>query len=170
MEFAEYKEREFMFKIKGYDPRANKTVSPYFILNFITNRMHYIMNAGIGGWTAEKLYNDNGLRNYHYLMRFDPDILFVESGTNDDWDSANQFVATKTITDVTEAALRRYPTLWLKSSKYVAVDNYTIETAALTIEEVTRNSVKINGTNTDLSSVKKVIILLSVITTLMNAR
>ncbi|AJG86982.1 hypothetical protein BG02_3222 [Bacillus anthracis] len=153
--FAEYKEREFMFKIKGYDPRANKTVSPYFILNFITNRMHYIMNAGIGGWTAEKLYNDNGLRNYHYLMRFDPDILFVESGTNDDWDSANQFVATKTITDVTEAALRRYPTLWLKSSKYVAVDNYTIETAALTIEEVTRNSVKINGTNTDLSSVKK---------------
>lgn len=93
--FAEYKEREFMFKIKGYDPRANKTVSPYFILNFITNRMHYIMNAGIGGWTAEKLYNDNGLRNYHYLMRFDPDILFVESGTNDDWDSANQFVATK---------------------------------------------------------------------------
>lgn len=61
----------------------------------------------------------------------------------------------KTITDVTEAALRRYPTLWLKSSKYVAVDNYTIETAALTIEEVTRNSVKINGTNTDLSSVKK---------------
>lgn len=150
--FSDYKNREFTIKIKTLDSRSTGT--PYFILNFATNRMHKIMNAGIGGWTASNLFDDTGLRNYKYLMEFNPNIVFIEAGTNDDWIAGNQFVATRTITNVSESELRKYPSLWLESSSYIGANNYTIETAKLVIEGIAKNSVKINGTNANLTDIQ----------------
>lgn len=150
--FDTYANRTFKFKIKNLDSRASSG-TPYFIINFATNRFHHLMNAGIGGWTAEKFYTHR-LLNFNTMMKFKPDIIFLAFGTNDDWE-AGRFVATRQITGVTEEQIRRYPALFLKSCKYFEDGNYVIETANMIIRGVGENSITIDNTGASLTDIKK---------------
>ena len=150
--FDTYANRTFKFKIKNLDSRVSSG-TPYFIINFATNRFHQLMNAGIGGWTAEK-FCTHMLLNFNTMMKFKPDIVFLVFGTNDDWE-AGRFIATRQITGVTEAEIRRYPTLFLKSCKYSDDGNYDIETANMVIKKVGENSLTIDNTGATLTDIKK---------------
>lgn len=77
--FDSFKERTFEIEITGGN-------NPYFIVNYVTNRFHNLMNAGIGGWTAGALINNDKINDYTQFFKwFQPNVLFQESSTNDDW-------------------------------------------------------------------------------------
>ncbi|MBC7764868.1 MAG: S-layer homology domain-containing protein [Hyphomonadaceae bacterium] len=144
--------RTFTLRIKGLDPRVQGG-TPQLILNLATNRFHHIMNAGIGGWTADAFNNDHDkLRNYQALMAFSPDIVCLNYGTNDDWGQQPSFAATRLVTGVTEDELRNTPTLWLKSSALVG-KNYNIETSQLKIKDASANAITIDNTATRFDNV-----------------
>lgn len=149
--FTENATRNIKLVVKSLDPRVT-TGTPNFIINFATNRYHHVMNAGIGGFDSGELLTDTKLKGISELMKFIPDIVFFESGTNDDWGCS--FVSTRKITNVTEAEVRRYPTLWLKSCTPVSADNYTLETSVLKIAGATNRSIKIDSTGVTFNDVK----------------
>ena len=80
--FDESKQRNFTFTIKSLDSKATGS-TPEFFVNFVTNRMHYIQNAGIGGFKASSFLETSGLTNTKQIIAFRPNIFILESGTND---------------------------------------------------------------------------------------
>ncbi len=88
--FNRSKNRYFTFKIKELSPNATGD-TPEFFLNFITNHMYYFQNAGIGASTAEDLLKaNNTLRTTTQINNFKPDLILLESSTNDDWRLINK--------------------------------------------------------------------------------
>lgn len=152
-EFEDTRKRHFEFRIRGLNKTADPAGTPYFIINFATDRMHRIMNAGIGGWTAERLAIDPGLRNLRELMQFEPDLILFESGTNDDW-SKGQFVCTRKVAGITESQVKTYPSLWLKALTYLGSNNYIIETCELLIQEASERSITFDAEAVDFGDIK----------------
>jgi|GEM_PF-984132 len=152
-EFSDARERHFELRIRGLDERAKQRGTPYFVLNFVTDTIYRIMNAGIGGWTAQKLAIDPGLRNVRELMLFEPDLVFMQLGINDDW-SCGQFVATRKMTGLTETEIKATPSLWLKSLSQQDNSTYKIETSELVILEATENSITIDPEAVDFGDLK----------------
>jgi hypothetical protein len=142
--------------IRGLDPNSERFGEPYFILNFITNRYHAIMNAGIGGWTAKRYNTDLGLRSSKAIAEWAPDIVILGLGTNDDWEAGNGFVASRCLDDLTESLVRRLPVLYLKNCKIKHTDSYQVETAELIISSIRNScSVRVDGKNASFEAVKK---------------
>ncbi|MFE0843400.1 hypothetical protein [Achromobacter insolitus] len=82
---GEAKQRHFRLVVRALDPRATGG-TPWLDLNFVTNRMHHIMNAGIGGWSAELFLTSEILLNrIDRVAEWGPDVFLLESCTNDDW-------------------------------------------------------------------------------------
>lgn len=146
--------RSFELKIRGFDPLGGQIGEPYFMLNFVTNRFHHVMNAGIGGWTANLFNNDEGLRSTSRLSAWKPDIVFIGLGTNDDWEAGNGFAASRRIERLKEEEVRRLPVLFLKSCRYEGPDCYLIETAELITAAATERSVSIDGEGADVADVR----------------
>lgn len=142
--FATTAKRTFRVKIVGLDPRATGT--PQLYLNAATNRMHHLQNAGIGGWTAALLLNDNGLNNVAAVQRFQPDVLLFESCTNDDWQT-HVDRAWRSRTGLTDAQVRGDETShWFHTVTYVGPDNYNVEDNRMVITAITETSVTFDGT------------------------
>ncbi|MBN8215604.1 MAG: hypothetical protein J0L75_03140 [Spirochaetes bacterium] len=98
---------------------------PYLAVNFASSRFHQLVNAGIGGWTAPLFLNDTGRRSWkHALEGARPDVLFLALAPNDDWIEGKRFVERR-LTGLTEAALRRLPSLDLSSAKLEADGTFT---------------------------------------------
>jgi len=135
----------FIHKFKSFAKRHIKIVieggeNPYFIIDFATSRFHNLMNAGIGGWTANRLLNDRYLRNYKEACKaFKPDIFFIALGGNDDWKEKKRFCK-RTIKKQTEAQLKNMPSLELHSAKFISDNNYTVVKNTGIIESITKKS------------------------------
>ncbi|MCU6708377.1 SGNH/GDSL hydrolase family protein [Paenibacillus sp. J5C_2022] len=147
-------DREIAFRIKGFDPRGGMQGEPGLFVNAVTNSAHHIMNAGIGGWTAKLFNEDRGLRHVKQVAAWRPDIVFVGLGTNDDWGEGNGFVASRTLSGLTEERVRAMPTLLMRSCKRQPDGSYRLETADLLVEQTTDRSVTIDGQDADLSDVR----------------
>ncbi len=80
--FNKKKKRNFTFKISALDRRAEGSEAEFFI-NFVTNRMHYVQNAGIGGFTASDFLQKGTLTSIEQIIAFQPNVFILESGTND---------------------------------------------------------------------------------------
>ncbi|MDF2717393.1 MAG: hypothetical protein K0R28_4318 [Paenibacillus sp.] len=152
--FPQAAERAFELKIRGFDPRGGGKGEPYFLLNFVTNRFHPIMNAGIGGWTANLFNNDQGLRSTSRLSAWRPDIVFIGLGTNDDWETGNGFAASRRLDGLTEADVRRLPVLFVRNCRCEGPDRYSVDTAELLIAEAAERSVSIDGSGVVFDGVK----------------
>ncbi len=114
--FTELKTRTFEIEIIG-------GVNPYFVLNFITNKFHNFMNAGIGGWTLAALLDNSGINNYNNFFKdFIPDIIVNEFSTNDDWGGSTRRL-TRTVTGITEAKVKELYTLELSRIEYKPTPN-----------------------------------------------
>ncbi|MBD2862986.1 hypothetical protein [Paenibacillus oceani] len=153
--FPDTRRRTFELKIRGFDPLGGKTGDPYLIVNFVTNRFHSIMNAGIGGWTANLYKGDKGLRNVNGLCDWKPDILFIGLGTNDDWEAGNTFAAVRRIEGLSEADVRRLPTLLIQNCRYDGPDRYSVDTAELIVAACEQRCVVLDGTGASFDSVKQ---------------
>lgn len=138
--------RTFKLSIKALDTRATAG-TPELYLNFATNRMFYFQNAGIGGWTADLLATDTGLRTVKEIKEFNPDIVLLESGTNDDWNAGNIWTAYVTKTGLSEAAVKALgSSLHLQT---ITFDNptYTVQDSRVPVTAITSTSATLDGTN-----------------------
>lgn len=137
--------RAFMLNIKSLDSRATGA-TPELWLNFATNRMHHLQNAGIGGWSASLLRDDTGLNNVKYINRFQPDAVLLESCTNDDWNTHVDH-AWRSRTGLTDAQVRNDDSgNYFKTVTYVSADNYTVDDNRMSITAITDTSATLDGT------------------------
>lgn len=146
--------RTLELKIRGFDPLGGGEGEPYLLLNFVTNRFHHVMNAGIGGWTANLFNSDQGLRSTGHLTAWRPDIVFIGLGTNDDWETGNGFVASRRVEGLNEEEVRRLPALFVRNCRCEGPDRYSIDTADLVVSEAAEYSVSIDGSGAELGEVK----------------
>lgn len=111
--FASKAEREIEIEIIG-------GTNPYFILNFVSNRFHNFMNAGIGGWQLSLLIDNNKINDYgNFFKSFLPDLIVNESATNDDWGFGARRLS-RTVTGLSEAQVKELWTLELSRIEYQA--------------------------------------------------
>ncbi len=85
----------FRLVIRDIDPVATGT-EPELFLNYITNKMFFMQNASIGGFTAKDFLQETGTTNYKNINAYHPDIVIFESSTNDDW-IVNEWLAWKNV-------------------------------------------------------------------------
>ncbi len=52
-------------------------------LNFITNHMYFMQNAGVSGYEATDFLNENANSSIKEVIEFEPDLFIFESSTND---------------------------------------------------------------------------------------
>ncbi len=92
--FSRFAKRRFTLKVIGRDPRVqSSSETPALFLNFATSRMHHIQNAGIGGFRADSFLKPYGSLTSHFnVSAFNPDLILIESCTNDDW-ATNEYHA-----------------------------------------------------------------------------
>lgn len=140
------KKRRFRIRLKKSGPQE-----PALILNFVTNRCHSIMNAGIGGWTAEKLLRHPGLNSYREILKFLPDIVCIEEGTNDDWKDAR--FAAHQLKKLEKDQLLERPVFWLKECVPEA-DGYAVKDCEIQVAEAGRDFVRFSKENTVFEEVK----------------
>lgn len=144
--FDEAKTRSFELRVSSLDPAGSGT--PCLWLNFATNRMHRIMNAGIGGWHTEAFLNDTGLNNVSYVADWRPDIVILESGTNEENAYPAEKKAYVTRTGVSAASIIAEDTAnWFRTITNTGGSNHTVQDIRVPITAVSRNSVTFDGTN-----------------------
>jgi hypothetical protein len=146
--FDDIKSRKFKLLVKSLATGATGS-TPYLDLNFVTNRMHHIMNAGIGGWMAD-YFIDHAIKlnTISEVINFNPDIVLLESCTNDDWQT---FVAKATMT---RSGLTNAQILADSSSNYFTTitgtsDNKTVTDTRLPIIAITESTIQLASSITD---------------------
>lgn len=146
--FSESKSRSFKLKIKSLHSSATGS-TPYFDLNFVTNRMHHIQNAGIGGWSAfEFLNTTTKLNNVSEIINFNPDIVLIESCTNDDW-STGLFKAHVVKTGVTNAEILNAATANYFTAISGASDSKTVNDVRIQMTAITSNTITLSANVVD---------------------
>lgn len=150
--------RAVKVKITALDPRGTGTAQLY--LNFATNRMHHLQNAGIGGWTAGLLLTDTGLNGLDDVVRFQPDVLLLESCTNDDWVThINRAWVSRT--GLTDAQVRGDESSnFFNAVTYVGPDNYSVDDVRVPITAITENSVTFSAANATFNVVAGDVVIL----------
>lgn len=144
--FTESKTRTFELRVASLDPVGTGT--PCLWLNFATNRMHWVMNAGIGGWHTEAFVNDTGFNNVSRVIDWRPDVVFLESGTNEDNAYPAEKKAYVTRTAVSAAAIIAEDTAnWFRTITNTGGSDHTVQDIRIPITAVSRNSVTLDGTN-----------------------
>ncbi|GLR51276.1 hypothetical protein KYK30_20585 [Shinella yambaruensis] len=147
--------RTIRLKIVALDPRGSGT--PKLIINFATNRMHHIQNAGIGGWTAARLLTDTGLNGLQQVIDFAPDILLLESCTNDDW-QVGVHRAWRARTGLNDATVRADSAAFIRTLSYGG-STYSMDDVRIPIAAITSTSLDL-----DMSGVTAVIVPGDVVT------
>jgi hypothetical protein len=148
--FSESKTRSYKLKIQALHSSATGS-TPYLDLNFVTNRMHHVMNAGIGGWSAYELLNNTvKINTINEVINFNPDIVLIESSTNDDW-STGMFKAYVTKTGVTNAEILNSATANYYTSITGTSDNKTVNDVRLPMTAIDSTSVTLASNVVDTS-------------------
>lgn len=146
--FDDSKTRQFKLKIKQLHASATGA-TPYLDLNFATNRMHHIQNAGIGGWTAQYLLDSAvKINRIDEVINFNPDIVLLESATNDDW-ASGIFKAHVVRTGVTSAEILASPSANYYTAITGTVNNKTVSDVRLPITAIDSNSVTLGASVID---------------------
>lgn len=158
--FNSLKNRTFKLIIKSLDKRAPNNSTPKCYLNFATNRMHKIQNAGIGGWDTYNFLNDKELKGLDDILRFQPDIMILESSTNDDWYS-HENKAYKTDTGLTKDTIKNSETVFFYNSVESKPDNnYTVQDTRINITDISEYTATLESTNGEFNIEKGDIITL----------
>ena len=105
-------------RLRHYEIEIVDGANPYFIINFASNRYHNLLNAGIGGWTLRKFLDDDGLHDdTGMFLYFRPDVIVMESATNDDWEFSERKLK-RTVHGMSENAVKHLWTLELDRVRY----------------------------------------------------
>ncbi|WP_228277843.1 hypothetical protein [Acinetobacter haemolyticus] len=148
--FSESKTRSYKLKIKSLHSSATGS-TPYLDLNFATNRMHHIMNAGIGGWSAIKFIDDAiKLNTIQEVINFNPDIVMIESCTNDDA-STGQFTAHMLKTGVSNSQILSASTANYFRYIYGNSDDKSVQDVRIPMTAITSNTITLAANVVDVN-------------------
>lgn len=150
--FSDSKTRAYKLKIKALHTSATGA-TPYLDLNFVTNRMHHLMNAGIGGWTAASFINHAlKINMIDKVIDFNPDIVLIESCTNDDW-TTGVFKAYVSKTGLTAAQILAEPTANYFKAISGTSSNKTVQDVRLQMTAIDATSITLasNTVDTDIA-------------------
>ncbi|CAD9197504.1 hypothetical protein [Acinetobacter bohemicus] len=150
--FSDSKTRAYKLKIKALHTSATGA-TPYLDLNFVTNRMHHLMNAGIGGWTAASFINHAlKINMIDKVIDFNPDIVLIESCTNDDW-TTGVFKAYVSKTGLTAAQILAEPTANYFKAISGTSSNKTVQDVRLQMTAIDAISITLasNTVDTDIA-------------------
>lgn len=116
--------------------------NPYFVFNFASSVYHNIMNAGIGGFTAE-MFNDTTsypTTNWQNVANyFTPDFITIGLTGNDDWRNFPRKISR--IVNMTLEELRDFPSLEIGGITYKSEDDiYDVKINTGLISEITPTS------------------------------
>jgi len=115
-------------------------VNPYFALNFATDRLRNVVNAGIGGWRADLFLNDSGKRGWKDILDICvPDVLFLALAPNDDWAEGRR-LSGRALNYVSEASLKTMPSLELASAKCQDDGLFSVEMKSGLIDAISERS------------------------------
>ncbi len=91
--------------------------NPYFLMDFVSDRAHDLINAGIGGFTAGRFLTDRQGRAVADVLKIAvPDIALIVLGGNDDWAERERLVHRER-RDLTEAEVRELRSMTLAAVK-----------------------------------------------------
>lgn len=148
--FSESKTRSYKLKIKALHSSATGS-TPYLDLNFATNRMHHVQNAGIGGWSAFEFLNTiTKLNNVSEIINFNPDIVLIESCTNDDW-STGLFKAHVVRSGLTAAQILAEPTANYFTAISGTASNKTVNDVRIPMTAITSNTITLAANVVDVN-------------------
>ncbi|QHI17055.1 hypothetical protein [Acinetobacter haemolyticus] len=148
--FSESKTRTYKLKIKALHSSATGS-TPYLDLNFATNRMHHIMNAGIGGWSAIEFIDDAiKLNTIQEVINFNPDIVLIESCTNDDA-STGKFTAHMLKTGVSNSQILSASTANYFRYIYGNSDDKSVQDVRIPMTAITSNTITLAANVVDAS-------------------
>jgi hypothetical protein len=151
-DMGDSRNHSFRLVIKGMDPSA-KGNEPALYLNYVTNKMFFMQNASIGGFTAKDFLKESGTTNYKKINQYNPDIVILESGTNDDWE-VNEWLAWKDVhmtadqvrNDITSAInlqkLQKKGNQYLVGLTYIDIKNAETNSISLDPQATYRNDIK----------------------------
>lgn len=129
-------------KLHKYEIKITGGVNPYFAINYVTNRNHYLVNAGIGGFDLNT-YLDGTYPNLSYkklLEKGIPDIIFLQPGCGSDGTDFKTRKVRRIITGETEAKAKSVCTRGeVDSIKYISSDNFTIRYCTGLIDSIANN-------------------------------
>lgn len=131
--------RQYQLRIKSLDSRATGA-TPELFVGFVTNRMHYVQNAGIGGYKASNFLQTSNLTNLRQINSFKPDFAFIKLAANDDWD-VHEFKAWLPKTGVADAVLRSSDSSMYLKTISGSSDNYSVDDSRCPIAAITPFSV-----------------------------
>ena len=166
MEFRAIDERAFyVYKFdtpskRKFEIEIIEGNNPYFIINYVTNRFNNLMNAGIGGWGLSNLIDKNKINDFTQFFKwFTPDIVFQESGTNDDWLQDIRRIR-RNVGKISKEDLLRMPTLELYSVTYDSNENkyevISVNGVINAIDEFSLSSTDIIGTKTQVGDIVRI--------------
>jgi hypothetical protein len=137
--FSRSEVRRCSLRIKSLDPRATG-LAPELFVGFITNRMHYFQNAGIGGFMASNFFSENSRTNLRHVASFKPDFVSIKLAANDDW-SVHEFKAWNVRAGVSRSELAAVETAYYLRGVSGAGDSYTVEDSRCPIAAISPFSV-----------------------------
>ena len=122
--------------IIGSDPRVSNPLSPRLYLNFVTNKMHHIMNAGIGGFKASNFISSYASLKSHYkVSQWKPTHISMESCTNDDW-GTNEYLCWMDKTLTQEQLANVDSLIWLQDIQKNPDGTYLVSDSRITYQEI----------------------------------
>ncbi|MGJ8486081.1 hypothetical protein ACSFVZ_18880 [Pseudoalteromonas sp. SYSU M81236] len=139
--FDTYAKRKFKFVITELHSLAT-SLTPSLFFSYVTNRAHFIQNAGIGGFKASNFLSASTLTNLKHVKRFRPNVAYLESGTNDDW-VVSTFKAYKTQSGITRQQLEDGISSIHMNALAGSDDNFTVESSFVNAFEVNPFSIKL---------------------------
>lgn len=166
LEFRAIDQRAFFIhkfsesKLRNYELEIVGGNNPYLVINYVTNRYHNLMNAGIGGWSVDNLINGDKVNDYTQMLKwFQPDIIFQESSTNDDWSYPIRRIS-RSIGEITKEELVKLKGLEVTKVAYQSEsDKYSVEMATGLIKSITATSLTsddVKGTSTQVGDIVRI--------------
>ncbi|POC58499.1 hypothetical protein CRN37_09540 [Vibrio vulnificus] len=145
--------RTFEIRVVGVDPRSTGG-EPRLYLGYVTNKMHFIMNAGIGGFKASdfnKGYND--IKGHYRVSEWKPTHITIESCTNDDW-GTNKYVCWANQTMTQDQLFNVDSMLWLQGITNNGDGSYTVSDSRMGYESISPFTVVLPASTTEIGDIQ----------------
>lgn len=141
-------------KIIGSDPRVSNPLEPRLYLGFVTNKMHHIMNAGIGGFKASNFIDSyDSLKSHYKVSQWRPTHVTLESGTNDDW-GTNEYLCWQDVTLSQEALFNIDSLVWLQDIVRNQDLSYQVSDSRIGYADIGPFHVTLNADTTHIGNIQ----------------
>ncbi len=116
--------------------------NPYLMLDFVTDRNHQLMNAGIGGFTAKQFLIDQYHRRVEDVLKiFIPDAAYIILGGNDDWREMDRLVSHQE-KDLTKEQILQLPSMFYSKIEEQPDGKFTATRKTGIIDSITPTSLR----------------------------